>query len=134
MRRLAPLRAKGASRSPKPDSEPRRADPKPATGLVVEDERDHQVHLVLDDLAFLTAHPVLFHPCTLDVPQGFPRARNPLLDRVFETLGRRRADLTDLRNSHRLFSPLPERLRVTVSPHVISERRPMPVSPAAHET
>jgi hypothetical protein len=55
--------------------------------LVVEDEREQHVHLILDDLAVLQTHLLLFDPRASYVANGLVSARQAAVDRVLEALG-----------------------------------------------
>src|SRR6185503_9810031 len=68
--------------------------------LVVDDERDHHVHLILGDRALTHVHLLLLHPGGLDVAQRLVRPGEPLLERILEARARGRADLGNLGYRH----------------------------------
>src|SRR2546426_752935 len=71
---------------------------------VVDDERHHQVDLVLGDLVVLDVHALLLDPGAADIPEGLRRAGDPLLDGVLEALRGGGADLRDTGDGHSVLS------------------------------
>src|SRR5690606_7074013 len=68
--------------------------------VVLENERHHQVHLELDDIATLHANLLLLHPGAAYVAQRPGGTANTFTDCVLETLGRCGADLGDSCDGH----------------------------------
>src|SRR5690606_25406103 len=68
--------------------------------LIVQQERDHHVHLVGGGPSVLDANVLLLDPGTLNVANGFARTGDTLLDGLFKAFRRGGADLSDFGDGH----------------------------------
>jgi hypothetical protein len=72
---------------------------------LVEDESDHQVNLIFDDVVVLNPDLLFFDPGTANIAYGLGGARDPTLNRVLKTLRGCRANLGNPSNRHNSSSP-----------------------------